>query len=155
VNKVFTQNTEETKKNQRFDVVFETNHSPRFDDFDPYGHMSSTSYLSYFNENRMTGHIKILGINQSYLKNIGINFFLRNADIEFIKPVFYQEDITIRSWIETTNGSIANVRCEMLDKNQIIRSICQMKICCVDQASGKPKNWPEEFLSMFSKNIEK
>ncbi len=149
------QKKEKTSEDLYYDIVFETNHSPRFDDFDPYGHMSSTSYLSYFNENRMIGHIKILGISHSYLKNLGINFFLRSANIEFIKPVFYQEDLIIRSWLESTDDSMANVRCEMLDKNNNIKSICQMKICCVDQKNGRPKNWPEEFLSMFSKNSKK
>lgn len=59
--------------------------------------------------------------NRSLINRGNVTRF--DAELEFIRPVRDQEELVIRSWLETDDDSSAKVRCEMADIDGKIRSI--------------------------------
>src|SRR5581483_10907545 len=73
---------------ERVPRVLKTKHCASFNVLDPFGHMSTQHYLTFFLEHRWIGYREQLGMSLVELAKLPFIFVARKVGIEFLQPVF-------------------------------------------------------------------
>ena len=130
-------------------IYFETRHRVRFRDIDAYGHMNVVHYLTYYADHRFEGMRSYLGLGFKELDDLPIAFHIRQADIEFLRPLYADQEFVIRSHIAELKRSQCYVDFEMRGIENELLSTCRMRVGCVDKSSLRPGTWPPGLMSRF------
>lgn len=67
----------------------------------------------------------------------------------FERPVFADENISIRSYVESVTDNACEIFCEMMKENGKRAATCKITLVCVSKATQRPENWDKEFLLRF------
>ena len=132
-------------------IYFETRHRVRFRDVDPYGHMNMSYYLTYFSDHRFEGMRQFIGLDFREIEALPVAFHIRNAEIEYLRPLVADQEFMIRSHVAELKRSQCIVAFEMLDADLQKVATCRMRTGCIDKASGRPCGWPEGLMERFFK----
>jgi acyl-CoA thioester hydrolase len=132
-------------------VEFETKHRVKFSELDPYQHMNSEHYPSYFLEHRMIGLRENLGWDLKTMMKLAFAVYLRRIEVDYLRPVFGDQEIIIKSHVREFVGTDAFIECSMTDINQKNLSRCLMVAACIDMKTNKPMDWPSETMALFFK----
>jgi acyl-CoA thioester hydrolase len=130
-------------------LVFQTIHRIRFSDLDPYDHMSTANYATYYIDHRMQGVADHLGWDSSKLPTLPFQVFVRRLEIDFIRPVRAGQDVTITSFVREFRGPDALVECTMVDAAGKPASRCLMTVAFVDRGTSRAKDWPADVMALF------
>ena len=130
-------------------VVFKTKHRIRFSDLDPYNHMSTANYATYFVDHRMEGVRDHVGWDMSTLNALPFMIWVRRLEIDFIRPARADQEITITSFVREFRGPDAVIECVMVDAAGKDVSRCLMTVAYVDKATNRAKDWPAETSALF------
>ncbi len=130
-------------------IVFETRHRIRFSDLDPYNHVSTAKYATYFVDHRMEGLRDKIGWNMTALAALPFMVWVRRLEIDFIRPARADQEITIRSFVREFRGPDALIECTMVDAGGKDLSRCQMTVACVDKGTNRAKDWPADAMALF------
>ena len=117
----------------------------RFNDCDPMGHLNNGRYIDYFlnaREDHLRDHYDI--DLREWAKQ-GIGFVVSRHEIRYLRPVNYNDSVTIRSaligWGETT----LLVEMLMTDAAGQLKAIMWTEFTRIDPRTGKRQAHPEEF----------
>lgn len=132
-------------------IIFETRHTVRFREVDPYGHMNMAHYLTYFSDHRFEGMKTFIGLDYREIDALPVAFHIRNVELEYLRPLFADQDFTIRSFVSELKHGQCYVDFEMLDGDSQVVSKCKMRIGCIDKTSGRPCIWPKGLMERFFK----
>jgi acyl-CoA thioester hydrolase len=127
-------------------IVFRTNHRIKFSDLDPYEHMSTARYAAYYVDHRMEGVHDVLGWNARTLPFL---VFVRRLEIDYVRPVGADQEITITSFVREFRGPDAVIECKMVNADGKEMSRCLMIVACVDRATNRAQDWPADAVAMF------
>jgi acyl-CoA thioester hydrolase len=130
-------------------IVFETKHRIRFSDLDPYNHMSTAKYATYFVDHRMHGVRDRLGWGVEQLSALPFMVFVRRLEIDYVRPVRADQEVTITSFVRDFRGPDALVECRMVDAAGKEASRCLMTVAYVDRETNRAKDWPEDVAALF------
>jgi acyl-CoA thioester hydrolase len=130
-------------------IVFETRHRIRFSDLDPYNHVSTANYATYFVDHRMEGLRDKIGWDMKALAALPFMVWVRRLEIDFIRPARADQEISIRSFVREFRGPDALIECTMVDAGGKDLSRCQMTVACVDRDTNRAKDWPEDAMALF------
>ena len=130
-------------------IVFETRHRIRFSDLDPYNHVSTAKYATYFVDHRMEGLRDNIGWDMKALAALPFMVWVRRLEIDFIRPARADQEITIRSFVREFRGPDALIECTMVDAGGKDLSRCQMTVACVDKDTNRAKDWPADAMALF------
>jgi len=130
-------------------VHFKTTHQARFEEIDPFGHMNTNHYLTYFMEHRWIGHRQSLNLDLKGMMRFPVEPHVRKADIEFIKPVMGDQEFTVESWLSEAEEGACTVSCTMVNANDTLLATCKFYIVCVEKKTRKPSKWPETLLRLY------
>jgi acyl-CoA thioester hydrolase len=130
-------------------IVFETRHRIRFSDLDPYNHVSTAKYATYFVDHRMQGLRDKIGWDMAALAAQPFMVWVRRLEIDFIRPARADQEITIRSFVREFRGPDALIDCTMTDAGGKDLSRCQMTAACVDKDTNRAKDWPADAMALF------
>ena len=130
-------------------LVFETKGRATFSDLDPYGHVNNTHYFSYFMAHRFEAMRIYLGWDLMTIHKLPIAFFIKKTEIEYIRPLLFDHEYTIQSYISELSSSSAHLTMDMKDDQGHIIAACQVVLVCIDKKTQKPCSWPEEVISKF------
>lgn len=130
-------------------IVFETRQRVKFRDVDPYGHMNMAHYLSYYADHRFEGMRLFVGLDVAEIMALPIAFHTRNVAIEYVRPLFADQEFVIRSWVSELGRSQCHVAFEMRDLDGNVASSGAMKIGCIDKATGRVCAWPPGLMERF------
>jgi acyl-CoA thioester hydrolase len=130
-------------------VIFMTTHRVKFSDLDPYNHLRTAAYAGYFVDHRMEGLRGRIGWDLQTLARLPFMVWVKRLEIDFLKPVFGDQQITIRSFVTDFRGSDADIECTMADAGERDLARCRMIVACVDKATQRPTNWPAEATALF------
>lgn len=72
-------------------------------------------------------------------------------EIDFIKPVAGDQEITIQSVVREFQGPDAHIECTMTSASNEVLSRCLMTVACVDKDTNKARDWPEDVMALFFK----
>lgn len=130
-------------------VVFTTTHRVKFSDLDPYNHLRTAAYAGYFVDHRMEGLRARIGWDLRTLATLPFMTWVKRLDIDFLRPAQGDQEITITSFVRDFRGSDANIECTMADASGKELSRCRMVVSCVDKATQRPRDWPEDAEALF------
>jgi len=130
-------------------VVFTTSHRVKFSDLDPYNHLRTAAYAGYFVDHRMEGLRARIGWDLRTLGTLPFMTWVKRLDIDFLRPAQGDQEITITSFVRDFRGSEAHIECTMADSGGTELSRCRMVVACVDKATQRPRDWPEDAAGLF------
>jgi len=130
-------------------VVFKTTHRIRFSDLDPYNHVSTAKYATYYVDHRMQGLRDHLGWDSTTLGTLPFMVWVRRMEIDFVRPVSSDQEITITSFALEFSGPNALIECTMVDSVGKTVSRCLMTVAYVDKATQRAADWPADVAALF------
>ena len=130
-------------------IVFRSSHRIRFSELDPYNHVSTASYATYFVDHRMQGLRDRIGWDMATLATLPFMVWVRRMEIDFIRSAQADEEITITSSVREFQGPDAFIECVMADARGRDLSRCLMVVACVDRTTLRSMHWPPDQAALF------
>ena len=130
-------------------IVFKTTHRIRFSDLDPYNHMSTANYATYYVDHRMHGLRDHLGWDLQTMGTLPFMVWVRRLEIDYIRPVQGDQEITITSFVQEFLGPDAVIECTMVDSGGKTLSRCLMTVAHVDRETSRGTEWPPALKALF------
>lgn len=130
-------------------IVYKTVHRIRFSELDPYNHVSTGNYATYFTDHRMEGLRDNVGWDLKTLGTLPFMVWVRRMEIDFIRPAAANQEITITSFVREFRGPDALIECTMVDAAAKILSTCLMTVAYVDKTTNRAADWPAEVMARF------
>lgn len=130
-------------------IQFTSRHTPRFSEIDPYGHMNSQHYVAYFLEHRFIGMRERLSWDLKTIAGLPQLFFIKNIEVNFVRPVKSEESFIIVSQVESFEEKTAKVVMTMSSDQEILFAKCQTTIACIDAKTQKLVTWCPTILEKF------
>ena len=130
-------------------VVYETTHRIAFSELDPFQHLSTGNYARYFTDHRMEGLAKYAGWDLPTLGSLGFMTWIRRMEIDFIRSVGADQEISITSFVREFHGSDAMIECAMTDATGTTVATCLMIVAHVDARTRRATDWPDELRALF------
>jgi acyl-CoA thioester hydrolase len=130
-------------------IVFKSTHRIQFSDLDPYNHVSTANYATYFVDHRMQGLRDYIGWDLAALAKVPFMVWVRRMEIDYIRPSMGDQEITITSFVREFRGSDAFIECAMVDADGRHLSRCLMTVAHVDKATNRASEWPVERMALF------
>ena len=130
-------------------VVFTSTHRIKFSDLDPYNHMRTDRYATYYVDHRMDGLRDYIGWDLKTLGTLPFMVWVRRMEIDFIRPARGDQEIAITSFVREFRGSDALIECTMVDSAKNTVSRCLMTVAHVDKATSRSTDWPPDLMALF------
>ena len=130
-------------------IVFRTTHRVRFSELDPYNHVSTGRYATYFVDHRMEGLRDTVGWDVKTLATLPFMVWVRRIEIDFLRPARGDQEITITSFVREFHGSDALIECTMVASDGTLVSRCLMTVAHVDKQTNRATDWPPERIAVF------
>jgi acyl-CoA thioester hydrolase len=130
-------------------IVFTTTHGIRFSDLDPFNHMTTGKYATYYVDHRMQGLRERIGWDLATLATLPFMTWVRRMEIDFIRPARGDQQVTITSFVREFRGPDAVIECTMADDAGKTLSRCLMTVAHVDRTTNRATDWPAEVAALF------
>jgi acyl-CoA thioester hydrolase len=130
-------------------IVFKTSHRIRFSDLDLYNHVSTGKYAAYYVDHRMQGLRDRIGWDTTALAALPFMVWIRRLEIDFIRPVRADQEISISSFVRDFAGSDAVIEGTMVDAAGKTVSRCLMTVAYVDKQTNRATDWPPDVRALF------
>jgi acyl-CoA thioester hydrolase len=130
-------------------IVFKTTHRIRFSELDPYDHVGTGRYATYYVDHRMQGLRDHMGWDLPTLATLPFMAWVRRIEIDFLRPVQGDQRITITSFVREFRGPDALIECAMVDDGGKDVSRCLMTVAHVDKATNRATPWPPDVMAQF------
>ena len=135
-------------------IVFTTMHRVQFSDLDPYNHVGTGRFATYFVDHRMQGLSLRVGWDVATLASLPFAVWVRRLEIDFVRPVLADQEITITSFVREFRGADAFIECTMADATGRTLSRALMVAACVDKTTSRGTDWPAEAIALFYERDE-
>lgn len=119
----------------------------RFSDCDMMGHVNNAVYLSYIEMARIHYFTHLFGLDRDWKKN---GILVRKNEIEYIKPVLFRDNATIKAFI-TSIGNSSFVMAYELQVGTEIYTKAQSVLVYFDSETQKSTPIPAEFKVQLEK----
>jgi acyl-CoA thioester hydrolase len=130
-------------------IVFRTTHRVQFSDLDPYNHMGTGKYATFYVDHRMQGLRDSLGWSLKKLAELPFMVFVRRLEIDFLRPARGDQEITITSSVREFRGPDALIECAMADEKATTLSRALMTVAYVEKKTNRSADWPAEVMALF------
>ena len=130
-------------------IIFKSTHRIQFSDLDPYNHMSTGKYATYFVDHRMEGLRDYVGWDLRTLGTLPFMTWVRRLEIDFLRPVRGDQEIAITSYVREFRGPDAFIECTMVDSAGQSVSRCLMTVAHVDKVTNRATDWPPDLMVLF------
>ena len=136
----------------RTPILYNTTHRIKFSDLDPYNHVRTAVYSAYYVDHRMDGLRVYLGWDLKTLAKLPFMLWARRMEIDFLRSVEGDQEITITSFVREFCGPDAHIECDMLDESGKPVSRCLMVVACIDKHTNRAMDWPADTMALFFEN---
>jgi len=133
----------------RTPLVFATTHRVRYSDLDPYNHVGTGRFATIFVDHRMQGLSQRIGWDVTTLTALPFAVWVRRLEIDFVRPVAADQEVTITSFVREFRGPDAFIECTMADAAARPLSRALMVVACVDKATSRAMDWPPDAAALF------
>ena len=130
-------------------IVFKSTHRIRFSDLDPYNHVSTAKYTAYYVDHRMQGLRDNIGWDSKALASLPFMVWIRRLEIDFIRPVGADQEVSITSFVRDFSGPDAVIEGTMVDAAGKTLSRCLMTAAYVDRQTNRAADWPSDVSGLF------
>jgi acyl-CoA thioester hydrolase len=130
-------------------IVYKSTHRITFSDLDPYNHMGTGRYATYYVDHRMEGLREHVGWDLKTLATLPFMVWVRRMEVDFLRPARGDQEITITSFVREFRGPDALIECTMIDSAGKNVSRCLMTVAYVDKDSNRATDWPADLMALF------
>ena len=130
-------------------IVYKTKQRVKFSELDPYNHVSTGNYATYFTDHRMEGLCNHLGWDLKTLGTLPFMTWVRRLEIDFLRPARGDQELSISSFVRDFSGPDALIECSMLDAAGKPVARCLMTVAHVDKQTNRATDWPPELAALF------
>jgi acyl-CoA thioester hydrolase len=130
-------------------IVYTSTHRIKFSELDPYNHVSTGNYATFFADHRMEGLRDYLGWDLKVLGTLPFMVWVRRMEIDYLRPARGDQEITITSFVREFRGPDALIECTMVDSEGKNVSRCLMTVAHVDKETNRATDWPPELMALF------
>lgn len=130
-------------------IIFRTTHKVKFSELDPYNHVGTGRYATYFVDHRMQGLSEHIGWTVTALNNLPFAVWARRLEIDFLRPALADQEVTITSFVREFQGPDAFIECTMADSAGRTVSRALMIVACVDKTTSRAMDWPADAIALF------
>ena len=130
-------------------IVYRSTHRIRFSELDPYDHVSTGKYATYYVDHRMEGLRDYAGWDLKTLATLPFMVWVRRMEIDLLRPARGDQEITITSYVREFRGPDAIIECAMVDAAGVDVSHCVMTVAHVDKQTRRATDWPPELMAVF------
>jgi acyl-CoA thioester hydrolase len=132
---------------------FQTTYRVSYSDTDQMGFMHHSNYLKCYETARWE-LFRSTGMPYSKIEDEGIILPVINASVKFIKPAFYDQEITIRTLIKSFKGARIVFEYQVLNETGEIINEAQIIVACVKKRTGKACFPSKEIADTLKKLID-
>jgi acyl-CoA thioester hydrolase len=133
----------------RTPIVYRTRHRVKFSELDPYNHVGTGKYATYFTDHRMEGLRDNVGWDLKTLGTLPFMVWVRRMEIDFLRPAQGDQEISITSFVRDFRGPDALIECTMADSAGTSLSRCLMTVAHVDKKTNRATDWPGDLMALF------
>ena len=128
----------------------------RFQDCDPFGHLNNARYIDYFINVREDHLAEYYGLDiYERQKRLNTNWVVSKTKIAYIYPVFFRENVSIRTSLIHYNGDTLLMEGTMLDKNRkSLKAVIWIEFRHFDLTKGQLITHSEELMALFEKILK-
>ena len=130
-------------------IVYRSTHRIKFSELDPYDHVSTGKYATYYVDHRMEGLRDYAGWDLKTLATLPFMVWVRRMEIDLLRPARGDQEITITSYLREFRGPDAIIECAMVDAAGADVSRCLMTVAHVDKQTRRATDWPPELMAVF------
>ena len=80
-------------------IVYKSTHRIKFSELDPYNHLNTGNYATYYVDHRMEGLRDYAGWDLKTLGALPFMVWVRRIEIDFLRPARGDQEITITSFV--------------------------------------------------------
>lgn len=121
----------------------------RYGETDQMGYMYYGNYAQYYEVGRVE-MLRSLGMTYSSMEANGIMMPVLELTCKYIKPAFYDEEITVKTIIKTLPGIRIFFEYELYNEKEELINLGTTTLVFVDMKKNKPTNPPENFMEKLS-----
>lgn len=128
-------------------MQLKTFYTVRFSDCDPLGHLNNARYIDYM-LNAREDHLKqFYNITLNEYHKQGLAWVTRSHNIQYLRPVFYNEIVCIESRLIELGESHVLVEFLLFDeKQEMLKAIMWTNFTSIDVKTGRRKEHPSFFM---------
>ena len=137
------------KLNTQKPVDFYTEHRAYFSELDPFNHVNTEVYSSYYLKHRFSELRDNLGLDMKAISKLDVAFVVTNLSINFLNPILADHEFIITSKIVNVTLTKCTIECKIVRGQDIILSECSMTLACISKENLRSCKWPVDFISKF------
>jgi acyl-CoA thioester hydrolase len=134
-------------------IVYTSTHRVKFSELDPYDHVSTGRYATYYVDHRMESLRDDIGWDLRTLRTLPFMVWIRRLEIDFLRPARADQEITITSFVREFRGADAVMECTMTDAAGNILSRCLMTVAHVDKETNRATDWSADQMALFWRTV--
>jgi len=131
---------------------FETQIRVRYGETDQMSFVYYGVYAQYYEVGRVE-LLRSLGLTYKELEKIGLTLPVVNLSINYKKPAYYDDELTIRTTIKELPSSKITFYYEMVNENNEMLNIGEVVLVFVNKETGKPCFAPELVINKFKEKL--
>jgi acyl-CoA thioester hydrolase len=130
--------------------VFSTIRSTLYTDIDMYGHVYAGKYTEILTNHRVEAIRNELKLEFQDFSQMGVLFYLKNLNIDFIRPIVLKDEILISSYISEVGEKDCLVSFKAENSiNKKLLFTATFNYTCICSKTIKPIVWPVEVIELF------
>ena len=131
---------------------FETKIRVRYGETDQMSFVYYGVYAPYYEVGRVE-LLRSLGLTYKELEEMGFALPVVNLNINYKKPAYYDDELTIRTTIKELPSAKITFYYEMLNANNELLNIGEVVLVFVNKETGKPCFAPEMVINKFKEKL--
>lgn len=123
-------------------------------EMDALGHVNNAVYQHYL-EQAAIEHSEFLGFTPDRYRELGGTFVLRRIAIDYLRPAFAGDMLTIKTWLEEMRGPRAIRKYEIRKQDEPELLVTGEALWAwIDRVTMRPKAIPRSILDAFGQLIQ-
>ena len=110
-------------------------------------------YAQYYEVGRVE-LLRSMGLSYKEIEEMGYNLPVVNMNINYKKPAFYDDELTIRTTIKELPSAKITFDYEIFNDAGDLLNVGEVILVFVDKETGKPCFAPEVVINKFKENIK-
>ncbi len=127
----------------------ETKIRTRYGETDQMGYVYYGNYAEYFEVARVE-MLRSLGMSYSAMEAEGVMMPVLELNCKFIKPVYYDEHITIKTTIKELPTARIHFEYEIFNETGALVHIGKTSLVFVDMSTKRPTHPPKKFMEKLA-----
>lgn len=118
-------------------------------EIDGFGHVNNTVYPRWL-EACAWAHSEAVGLSPARCVELGRGMALRSLEVEFLRPAFVGQAITVLNWLTKVDRLRAERRFQVFcDESAQPLAHGKAQYVCIDLATGAPTRMPPAFIAGY------